>query len=195
MNNPAFEPLGFGLIESSMAEAASAQFSDYQGGFVLGASPGTITGIFQWGGIAWTPSLILSRFAFFGVAALVTLLAALFFDRFDPSRRKVAKARKKGKKELSAQEDDAPRPPARAIRLLPLKESVSSPSFLPLFRAEIKLLFKGRRWLWYAMAVGLILASLLNPSDITRTIILPIAWVWPIMLWSSIGNREIRHNT
>jgi hypothetical protein len=33
-----------------------------------------------------------------------------------------------------------------------------------------------------------------NGSATTREIILPIAWVWPILIWSAIGNREIRHN-
>jgi len=28
-----------------------------------------------------------------------------------------------------------------------------------------------------------------------RAYILPIIWLWPVLIWSGLGNREIRHNT
>ncbi len=27
-----------------------------------------------------------------------------------------------------------------------------------------------------------------------RQIVLPIAWVWPLLIWSAVGNREIHNN-
>ncbi|MCP4140474.1 MAG: hypothetical protein GY755_09325 [Chloroflexi bacterium] len=196
LEDPALEPLGFSLLENSMAKVVTAQFPSYQGGFVLGAAPGVITDTFVWSGIDWTPSIIAARFSFFGIGAIIALLAALFFDRFDPSRRKIkiAKKRKKDDIHQSPSEEIKLSEPVRAVRLLPLNTDVRHPSFFPVFRAEIKLLLKGQRWLWCAIAIGLIIASLLSPSDITRSIILPMAWIWPILLWSSLGNREIRHN-
>jgi hypothetical protein len=41
---------------------------------------------------------------------------------------------------------------------------------------------------------GLIIVCFVNPATITCEIVLPIAWVWPILIWSAIGNREIHHN-
>jgi hypothetical protein len=102
--NPAVEPLGMGLIMQSAGAAASVAFPEYDGGFVLGdPSVGDTFGldidpasfIFHWTGVDWTPDIILKRFAFFGIAIVITLLASLFFDRFDPSRRKPRNVRTK----------------------------------------------------------------------------------------------------
>ena len=60
--------------------------------------------------------------------------------------------------------------------------------------AEIKLLLKGQRWWWYVVMAGIIIACLVNPSAAVREFALPIAWVWPILIWSAIGNREIHNN-
>jgi hypothetical protein len=59
---------------------------------------------------------------------------------------------------------------------------------------EQKLLFKGQRWWWYLVAVGLFIASLVNTPENVRSFILPITWLWPILIWSGLGNREMRHN-
>jgi ABC-type transport system involved in multi-copper enzyme maturation permease subunit len=75
--NPAYEPLGIGLLNQSMGAAATAQFPDYISGFSLGA-PDTITGIFKWAGVDWTMDIILTRFAFFGIAFLLTLTQPSF---------------------------------------------------------------------------------------------------------------------
>jgi hypothetical protein len=53
---------------------------------------------------------------------------------------------------------------------------------------------KGQRWWWYIAAAGLIIACFVNPSATTREIVLPFAWIWPILIWSAIGNREIHNN-
>jgi hypothetical protein len=89
--------------------------------------------------------------------------------------------------------------PARAIstpvHLSALNASAQSFSFFRLLFSEIKLLLKGKRWWWYAIAIGFIIAGLSNTADISRQYILMFAWVWPILLWSGIGNREMGHNT
>jgi hypothetical protein len=60
--------------------------------------------------------------------------------------------------------------------------------------AECRLLLKGQRWWWYAIAGGLIIACLVNPPAITREFVLPFAWIWPILVISSLGCREIHNN-
>jgi hypothetical protein len=79
--------------------------------------------------------------------------------------------------------------------LTPLPASARSFGFLSLLRAELRLLLKGQRWWWYAVALGLIIAGLLAPPESGRKFALPLAWIWPILLWSSLGNREARHAT
>ena len=195
LENAAIEPMGMVLLQRSMGQAASAKFPDYQGGFVLGAAPGNITGTFQWQGVEWTPQIILTRFSLFGVALLVLLLTTLFFDRFDPSRHKPAKMRMKKSAPAPDPEPATAKDTNQTIHLTALNGQRDSSRFLQVFIAEMKLLLKGQRWWWYLVAGGLIVASLTNTPEITRTIILPMAWGWPILLWSSLGNRENRHGT
>ena len=67
-------------------------------------------------------------------------------------------------------------------------------SFFTVLTAELKLLLKGQRWWWYAAAVGVIIACFASPSATTREIVLPLAWIWPLLIWAAIGNREVHHN-
>jgi hypothetical protein len=61
--------------------------------------------------------------------------------------------------------------------------------------SELKLLLKGQRWWWYAIAIGLFIAGIVNTAPNSRQFVLMIAWIWPILIWSGMGNREIQNNT
>jgi hypothetical protein len=61
--------------------------------------------------------------------------------------------------------------------------------------AELRMTFKGRSWSWYAVAAGLVVAALLVPLETAQNTLLPLAWVWPLLIWSSLGVREGRYRT
>lgn len=193
-NYPAFEPMGLGLLSSEMGRAVTAIHPDYNGDFSLGIDfVEQATTTFVWNGIHWTPEFIFARFSLILIALGLPFFAALFFDRFDPSRTKPRSMRTK-----SSASDSAPVPDStsRALptpHLTPLNKAANRFSFFAVLIAELKLLLKGQRWWWYAIMGGIIIACLANSSAITREIVLPIAWIWPILIWSAIGNREI-HN-
>jgi hypothetical protein len=175
-----------------MAQEVLQVFPDYDGSFMLGGMDTAITGTFTWHGIEWTASMIVTRFAYIGLAVLVTLLGALFFDRFDPSRRRPRRMKKAAAIEtLEAIPVSQPLP---AIRLTPLGPTANQFRFTRVLLAELKLMLKGQYWWWYLGAAGLIIASLVNPIETARQYVLPLAWIWPILLISSIGNREARFN-
>lgn len=67
-------------------------------------------------------------------------------------------------------------------------------SFITVLTAELKLLLKGQPWWWYVAAAGAVIACLVSPAEATRQFILPYAWIWPVLIWSSMGSRETRHN-
>jgi hypothetical protein len=190
--NPALEPLGLAILKEDMSREVLQVFPDYDGSFMLGGMETEITGIFTWDGIAWTAPVIATRFAWVGLAVLVTLLAALFFDRFDPSRAKPGRV--KSSASLPTPEPVSVSRALPAVRLTPLNRTLSRFSFLHVLLAELKLLLKGQQWWWYAGAAGLIVAGLASPVELTRQYILPFAWVWHILLLSPIGNREARDN-
>ena len=199
VTNPAFEPLGMGLIMQSAGAAAHAAFPAYNGGFVLGDPAVSIdfdpaSYVFHWSGVDWTPDIILKRFTFFGIAIVLTLLAAVFFDRFDPSRRRPRQTKSTAptlKPQTAGTSQALPQP----IHLTPLASSQNGFAFIRVLISELKLLIKGQRWWWYAGAAGLFIASLANPVENVRSYILPFIWLWPVLIWSGMGNREIQNNT
>ena len=190
--NPALEPLGMALLKDDMSQEVLRVFPDYDGSFMLGGMETPITGTFTWHGIDWTSSMIATRFAYIGLAILVTLLGALFFDRFDPSRRKPGRTKSNGPSPMTELASISAALPA--VSLTPLNRAANQFSFINVLLAELKLLLKGQQWWWYAGAAGLIIASLANSDEVTRQYVLPLAWIWHILLLSSVGNREARDN-
>jgi hypothetical protein len=191
---PAIEPLGMALLKSDMASEVLLVFPDYDGSFMLGGLETAITGTFTWHGIDWTSTVIATRLAYVGLAVLVTLLAALFFDRFDPSRARPRKTRTRNIASSSTPELVSVSQTLPAVTLTPLNLAANRFNFLNVLIAELKLLLKGQRWWWYAGAAGLIVVSLANSIELTRQYILPLAWIWPVLLLSPLGNREARDN-
>lgn len=189
---PAFEPTGLGILGNEMGKAVTAIYPEYNGDFSLGGGSVAATKVFTWDGVNWTPEIILARFFLIVLAILLIFFAALFFDRFDPSRAK-PKRMKPGASKL----DLSPASTSQAlptVQMTPLDKAANRFSFFNVLLAELKLLLKGQRWWWYVVMAGIIIACLVSPSTAVREFALPIAWVWPILIWSAIGNREIHNN-
>jgi hypothetical protein len=60
---------------------------------------------------------------------------------------------------------------------------------------EVTLLLKGLPWGWLAVAGGLLIIPLFVSAEVSRSCVLPAAWLWPVLVWSGLGNGESRHNT
>jgi hypothetical protein len=191
--NPALDPVGFGLLHQSMGMAAKTAFPDYSGEFVLGGTDTPITDVFTWSGVNWTADIVLARFMFFGVALALALISAIFFDRFDSTRSKPGQT--KPAVLLPSAEAVPVTPPLSALHLTPLNIRGIELAFTRVVLLELKLLLKGQRWWWFAVAAGSMIAAFVLPYEAVRGYILPITWLWPILIWSGLGNREIRHNT
>jgi len=193
---PAYEPMGLALLADQMGQAVSAIYPAYNGSFSLGAgglAPAATT-TFIWDGIHWTSDLIIARLSLIVIAIAFTSFAALFFDRFDPSRSRPSRRKSRASK-TKPQVVSTPQALSQPVHLTPLTTSLNNFVFIRVLASELKLLLKGLRWWWYAVAGGLFIASLASPTDIVRAFILPVAWVWPILIWSGLGNREIYNNT
>ncbi len=193
-----FDPTGFGIIRRSMWAAAKAAYPHFNGGFTIDiqANLEPVKYTFQWAGVDWTPELTLQRLALIGIALVLLIIATAFFDRFEVSNSRRARMWK-FKKRAPAPADDnmAPALPAAAsVSLTPLKPSAKQFSFIHLLNAELKLLLNEPPWWWFPVAIVLVIACGITPFTFARSFILPFAWVWPILLWSSIGNRDRKHN-
>jgi len=174
----------------------------YKGGSSLniGNEKGPPSKRFHWRGLVWNRALLLGRVMWTGMAVALTLLAALFFHRFDAAREwrlKAASAvEKRGAPSSSASEINGASVPAAAAEtpahLTPLPTGRPGNSFATLVAAELHLMLKGKQWWWYVVAGGLSIACLVSPLESSRGGVLIAAWMWPILVWSSMGSREKR---
>jgi hypothetical protein len=158
---------------------------------------------FTWDGIPWSAEVWLERTMWFGGAWLIALAAAIPFNRFDPARyvlpARLGRLRKQVPASSPAQAErqhalpQATEPQSQEwakVQFETLKPTFGLVGFLGVFIAELRLMFKGVHWAWFLGAAGLIAATLFSPFDIVRAYLLPIAWLWPLLIWSQMGNRE-----
>jgi hypothetical protein len=68
-------------------------------------------------------------------------------------------------------------------------------AFATFLGAELRLALRDQgRW-WFVVLAGLTIAALALPLDVARARVLPLLWVWPILVWSPMGTRETRYRT
>jgi hypothetical protein len=160
----------------------------------------------EWPGIDWTAQLIAARLMWLGLTLLLVCAAALRFQRFQqPHNVEVGVGSQQPSETRAAGTAGENAAPLFAVPNVMKLPSTYAPGPLPLVSldfafgavvlAELRLMLKGLRWWWYGVMAGLIVASLVAPLGITREFMLPLAWVWPIALWSAMGVREARYQT
>ena len=215
---------GIDRITSSMRTAGLASYPEMaQQGFILGGSWGLpqerTLNMFTWQGMNWTPEILQTHLLLIGLGIAVSLLASLFFYRFDPARElknRVNEYEGQLSDILEAEEDIKPvqqvisgKPgepidpvgSLRDIGIRPLGPDVLRFRFGSILFAEFRLLLKEMDSLPfignYGVAVvgALIITGLLLPIDTVRGILLPVAWLFPVLVWSKMGTREAHHHT
>ena len=140
---------------------------------------------------------------------MIALASAIPFDRFDPARSRQGLKREglltRLQKRIGAifRRDVLRRQGAEtgvvhaatAAHLTPLAIAPQRGQFLGVLVAELKLMLTGHSLIWYAGTVGLILACLVVPLQYVKQYLLPVVWLWPLLIWSQLGTRERTHNT
>jgi len=164
---------------------------------------------FTWDGIGWTAGIILGRMMWSVLAVAIALVSAIPFDRFDPARSRLRLERKGPFSRLQERIGAVRRGDflrrksteagglqvATAAHLTPLAATSKRGRFFGVLAAELELMLKGHSLIWYAGAVGLIIACLVSPLDDVQQYLLPAVWLWPVLIWSQMGIRERRYNT
>ncbi len=193
-NSAIYDLSGLFLLRQSIIASHAAPAAENSFSLSIDAGQFKTASTFRWEGIPWTGEILFSRLILFVIALLLCVLAAALFDRFDPAR---------GYRTLRA----APAPALPVLTSIPMAPQAADTKLAPLdtpaqgFRfpavlaAEVRLMLKGQRWWWYAIAAGLLLAQALIPKADARGMVLAFAWIWPVLLWSSMGVREMRYQT
>jgi hypothetical protein len=197
------DPMGMMTVADSMIAGARTYIPGYKDSFSLTIAdkPTQIVETFHWHGVPWTSQTILLRLGWTALAILITILASLFFDRFDSARSFIPSARKAKKlqaarlAELNQAGLAAPAKSAAIVHLTPLVANAHRNAFLRIFIVELRLALKGFRWWWYAITAGLLIAQFFAPLEISRGPLLATAWLWAILIWSAMGSRESRFGT
>jgi len=192
--------LGVSQPLSAMLRATADAFPNLDAGNnSIGPIPNSLAGAslqtFTWAGVQWTPLEVMARLRWVGVAILIVLLATIFFTRFDTSRLRVRKAKSRTASVSPHSSEQVVATKYAQVRLTPLAPHMRRFSFWRLLRAELRLTRKGIHKRWWLGAIILFVAGLLVSPDIARLYILPITWLWPILIWSALGAREAKHHT
>jgi hypothetical protein len=82
-----------------------------------------------------------------------------------------------------------------AVTLTPLRAGPVHFRFGAMLVAELRLMLKGQKWWWYAGAVLLVALAAALPGAQARGVALCVAWIWPVLMWSTMGVRESRDRT
>jgi len=196
------DPMGNNIFGKSLYAAASAAFPNDTITKILSVGnfnvPGAQFKVFNWAGLDWTPGIIGAQWLWAVLGLGLVLLSAVWFARFDPSREGLIRVRRKTE-EAEEGEPAAPRklfPRIALPTLSPLFSKLAQVNpFLGVLFAELRMLLNGRRWWWWAITAGLNIAIFIAPLSTVKQYLLPIAWLWPLAIWSEMGNRERKENT
>lgn len=194
--------LGSGIAWPGMVEACARAFPTFDP-----AHPSMSMGInvkgdglwvletFRWDGIRWTGAMVGWRAMWLLAGLAIGAAAALPFDRFDSARARggLRRRKRRGRDAAAVEAVALPAPPAH-VQLTPLAGTARGTRPGAMVIAEWKLLTRGLRW-WYAGPLAVAIVSIFLPLQSLRSPVLPLAFLWPVLLWSRLGSRERRHNT
>jgi len=205
------DPMGMGILIPTIKGAVYAEFPQINpdstgvamGFHIRGDGRAWDMTTFAWHGMDWSGSIAAQRAVWIALALFVTLLAALFFDRFDPA---VGTVSRRARDAVPAQVNGmavavnggsvvVPAKWGSASKLSPLVARAQRSRFGTLVIAELKIALQGQSRWWYLVALGLLIAGVAAPAEVGRRWLLPVSWIWPALIWSAMGVREARFAT
>ena len=206
LGSSSLDPLGLRAVAATMRADLIAQHPQVSG---TALSAGLITqqhplGHFDWSGLDITAGLLAGRFAMLVLAAGLALLSALWFTRFDPSRKVRPSTTtldptvnvedfSSGLAPVPATSATASRPNI-TVSAVPGAPAVRGRVFGGLVVGELRILVRGvPRW-WLLGSLALLLASLVVPASWVAFPMLPLSWVWPVLIWSRLGTQQHEHH-
>ena len=193
-HKPVFDFIGASSMIPHMQACARLAFPSARigmtMGFVSSADPETLL-TFVWDGYPWPLEFIQSRLMMLLVSILLVLGAAFFFRGFATQREKPKSGRSGNTSSVGASRMSGTG--LGSYRSLEPVRQVFSLSAL--LRAELLVMLKGLNRFWYLVAGVLVSLQFFLPRDLVFAIILPGSWIWPLIVWSSMGTRDHRFHT
>lgn len=147
-------------------------------------------GTFVWSGMDWTAGVMLARLIWVGLALGIVLFATPIFRRFESLAILPRKSKKK-----TMRRDEEPVVIASPAMPSTLAQLATHPrlALIPLVQQEVWLALKGANRWWHLGMAGLIILTLVTPMTAAQQYLFPLAWIWPVAIWSAMGTREKKH--
>ncbi|KWT60554.1 hypothetical protein ADL21_18720 [Streptomyces albus subsp. albus] len=189
---------------ASMADDLAAQHTRVTGQFSLGFTyleqP---LRTFVWHGFTPEQGFVLGRAALVLAAMALALLPALWFGRFDPARGG-ARGATAGQRVQEAAPGTVPGPPQPHVPtvvavhrpLPPLSLATAThpgATYHRLLLGELRILLQGVAWWWWTGAALISIVGLCVPTAGAARVVLPLAWIWPVLIWSRLGAQRHEH--
>jgi hypothetical protein len=167
---------------------------DYNGDFSIGGGgkeDKTPTPM-VWGGLRWNAQNAGYRAFPVAYGILLAVAAAGLFDRFASS---AAVSRTGRFRRFLERITWTPLQNIPGWILLPFDAVLRRFTSGRILAAELRLMLQGLPFWWYAVALGLWIASVSTDPASARENLLQFLWIWPVLLWSGMGTREKRFRT
>ncbi|MEV5593207.1 hypothetical protein [Streptomyces sp. NPDC052496] len=193
--------IGVNSVAMSMYEDMAAQRAEVDGSFSLGLTYlDEPLRVFVWHGFTPDAGYVLARAAFLGIAVVVALLPALWFRRFDPARaRQPAERPEQGQAAgvvPAVYVDEVPRSAGghdAAVSTVLKTPPRPGRVLLRLWTGELRILLKGgSKWWWWGAGLWMLL-GVCSPMPGATRLMLPVSWLWPVLIWSRLGTQRYEH--
>ena len=192
---PVYSLMGNGIFRESIAGVARQILSEptarVADGLMLLQEP---LRTFLWPGVEWTLGMAVGRLPWIVMAGALVFLASLLFRGFDTQSLPGKPARRKNTRENASLSDDTGESPNHGA-IGSLSPALYKPGPADLVKHETRLLLKGLPLWWYTVQIALIGMCLFAPLGIAQRAFAPLAWTWPLLIWSALGHAEYRHGT
>ena len=182
--------IGVQQVTQSMADALRRQQLELGGRqFSLGLTqvPEPLH-TFGWDGAQFTGGFLATRLTIVLCAAAVAVLPALWFGRFDPARN----SRRSAAVTAAPAVEVPPVAPA-PFGVLPHTAPVRAGAFGRLLVGQTRILVQGVRRTWWAVTAVLGVAALAVPLPVATGLLLPVLWLWPVLIWSRLGSQQVEN--
>lgn len=207
---------GMTAVYSATYDGVASVAPDYAGGV---PSFGQIFGeseTFVWTGGGWPAWVYAQRLAMVPVGAALAVAGVAWFDRYTPTasdgsgwlptvslRRPAVPiggddtdgGADRGT-DVGGDVDSSAHANPHDVALTPVDDRDAG-GFRRLYLAELRMALRGQRWWWYAGVLAVLVAGVagsVSPSA-ARRFLYPLALVWPVFVWSSLGARPARNGT
>ncbi|WP_156043425.1 ABC transporter permease subunit [Paenibacillus sp. UNC451MF] len=190
------DPFGRAIPLASITESLKEQFPEYNGQFSQGLTMlDAPIQTFLWYGVDWTFPVIVGRMVWIVAAVILAWTASFFFRRFQVRSGPSIGGKQQADRPVEIRQTDSAFGTALSWRsLTPATPVTGRALFLALLGAELRLMLSGAR-MWLFVAYGLMILCFIAPFGAVERVIWPMAWLWPLAVWSAAGTREYRFCT